>query len=336
MTLNMLPAQSIPLPVLTEALHSDAFYVRYAAAQKLAERADRDARLLADALLKDESAPTRASVARSLHAFSWYSAEPLFRVALADADHRVREAAVYALCALNDLAGFQLLAQQLLAETDEVRMAAAWGLRDCQDVAALPCLEAILRADDPEVRVKGLEALGGSELDEALPIVRQMMNDRDPAVIYAATLSLIELAGDSCFEELSAVITRTKGAALQEIMRGFFHATNYLKIEVGTAKSINTLIDALENALWDESAAARLAAIWPLAWIRHPRVSGVIREAFRREPDSAAKIQMLRVTFALAATVADELLAEAIRSADVGLRAVAEKIERVSAPQVSG
>src|SRR5947207_1823546 len=118
--LNVLPASAISLPALAEALRSDSFYVRYSAAQKLAERGDRDARLLVQDILTSGTAPSRASVARQLHHFSWFSAEPLFRQALKDSDLRVREGAVYALCDLRELHAFQLMAEALPGETDRV------------------------------------------------------------------------------------------------------------------------------------------------------------------------------------------------------------------------
>src|SRR5215468_6051195 len=84
--LNLLPANAISLPDLEEALRSDAFYVRYSAAKKLSERADRDARMVMQKVLTDGEAPSRASVARHLYGFSWFAAEPLIKQALADKD----------------------------------------------------------------------------------------------------------------------------------------------------------------------------------------------------------------------------------------------------------
>src|SRR5689334_8072529 len=102
--LNLLPASMISLGALEEALRSEAFYVRYGAAKKLAERADRDARLVMQKVLTEGEVPSRASVARHLYGFSWFAAEPLIKQALADQDHRVREGAIYALCDLRELA----------------------------------------------------------------------------------------------------------------------------------------------------------------------------------------------------------------------------------------
>lgn len=327
-SLNILPATSIPLPVLLEALRSDSFYVRYAAAQKLAARADRDARLMMqEVLMKEASAPTRASVARRLNVFSWFAAEPLLAHAFADADPRVRESATYALCEFHELAAYQLLAKRMQIETDTVRLAAAVGLRDCQDGAALPALEGVLKADDPEVRIKGLEALGNTELEAAMPLVRTMLQDPDPDVKYAATLSLIELAGDGCFQEMAGMIGRTKGETLRQILRGFFHATNYLKIEIATAKGGDLLIDALETALFDDVAAVRKAAIWPLAWTKHERIAGILRRAYFQEADPEVKTHILRVVLSLNEEVGFPLLEDALASDQAEIRSVAEKLK---------
>jgi HEAT repeat protein len=336
-TLNLLPANSISLEALAEALRSDAFYVRYSAAKKLAERADREARLLVKDLLTNpkESAPTRASVARHLYAFSWFSAEPLLTAAFTDKDERVRESAAYALCDFHELTAFEFLAHRLQKETDGVRMAAAWGLRDTQDPAALACIEAILLAEDPEVRIKGLEALGNTELDAAMPIARRMLNDPEPDVKYAACLSLIELAGDACFQELSGMIGRTKGETLRQVLRGFFHATNYLKIDIGTARGGEMLIDSLETALFDDEPEVRMAALWPLAWTNHARMPSILRQAYFREVDPEVKAHLVRVTVSLENEAAASILEDALRSPEKPVKAMAEKLREERTARVS-
>jgi hypothetical protein len=324
--LNLLPASAISLGALEEALRSEAFYVRYGSAKKLAERGDRDSRLVMQKVLTEGETQSRASVARHLYGFSWFAAEPLIKQALADEDHRVREAAVYALCDLRELAAYQLMTEILPKENDDVKMAAAWGLRDCQDPAAVPVLEIVIQADDPEVRIKGLEALGQTEIPAAMPIVREAMNDPEPDVKYAATLSLLELAGESWLQELSGIIGRAKGQTLQQILRGFFHATNYLKIDVGGTKAADMMIDSLETALFDELPEARMSVIWPLAWMRHDRMPGILKQAYYREQDSEVKAHVVRVAVGLMSEVSEELLEDALKSKDEQVKAVADKI----------
>ncbi|MAS34656.1 MAG: hypothetical protein CL610_11660 [Anaerolineaceae bacterium] len=332
---NMLPPEAISLEAAQEMLRNDEFFVRYNAAKMLGRRGDRAARLIMEAVLSDGKAPSRASVARHLYGFSWFTGEALIRKALQDDDPRVREGAIYALCDLRELNAFQLLIEVLADETDDVRAAAAWGLRDCQDAAAVPVLKAVLQAEDPDVRIKALEALGANDTPQAMPVVREAMNDPDPEVKYAATLSLLELAGESWLSELSGIIGRTSGVTLQQVLRGFFHATNYLKIDVAHSKAADLLIDSLETALLDDMPDVRMAVVWPLAWMRHARTPIVLRQAYFRETDSTVKAQMVRVIANLmrdntgagdAAQVAEQILKNALESPDAKVRHVAEQI----------
>lgn len=336
--LNLLPPEAVSLDALAAATRNDEFFVRFNAAKMLSRRADRDARLIMEDVLKTGEAPSRASVARHLYGFSWYSAEPLIKLALKDTDARVREAAVYALCDLRELAAFQLLTEILKDEVDDVREAAAWGLRDCQDPAAIPVLEIVLQAKDPDVRIKGLEALGQNDNPEAMPVVRNAMNDPEPEVKYAATLSLLELAGEGWLQELSGIIGRTSGVTLQQVLRGFFHATNYLKINVGKSKAADLMIDALETALLDDLPEVRKAVIWPLAWMRHERTPIILRKSYNLERVGEVKAEIVRITGSLMSTitganpaeleVAETIIQDALQSADQLVKRAAEDVVR--------
>lgn len=331
--LNLLPPESVSIDALAVAVHNEEFYVRFNAAKMLSRRGDRDARLIVEDVLKKGETPSRASVARHLYGFSWFSAEPLIRTALKDSDFRVREAAVYALCDLRELAAYQLLAEILKNEVDDVRGAAAWGLRDCQDPAAIPVLEVVLEADDPDVRIKALESLGQNDNPEAMPVVRSAMNDPDPQVKYAATLSLLELAGEGWLQELSGIIGRTSGVTLQQVLRGFFHATNYLKINVGKSKAADMMIDALETALLDDMDDVRKMVIWPLSWMRHERTPQILRKTYALERSLEVKTEIVRVACSLISditgatpqemTVVDAILQDALNSSEPQLKEAA-------------
>ncbi|MFN8375806.1 MAG: HEAT repeat domain-containing protein [Anaerolineae bacterium] len=331
---NVLPPEAISLDAAAAALRNDEFFVRYNAAKMLGRRGDRDARMVLQDAITTGEVPTRASAARHLYGFSWYSAEPLIKQALQDKDAPVREAAVYALCDLRELSAYQLMVEALQNEEDSVREAAAWGLRDCQDPAAVPVLKAVLEAKDPDVRVKALEALGQNDTPQAMPVVRQAMNDPDPDVKYAATLSLLELAGETWLEELSGVIGRTSGVTLQQVLRGFFHATNYLKIDVSKSKAADLMIDALETAVMDTAAEARMAVIWPLAWMRHARMPGILKRAYMMETDSEVKAHIVRVAASLMSPVGEEILQDALKSRDATVCAAAEKIMQERAQHI--
>jgi HEAT repeat protein len=329
--LNALPPEAVALPVVAEALRSDAFYVRYSAAKLLARRGDRDARMLMQEVLTNGAAPARASVARHLYGYSWYSAEPLVRLALADLDRRVRESVMYALCDLRVLNAYQLIADVLQDEEDDVRMAAAWGLRDCQDPAAVAALEAVMLADDPEVRVKALEGLGANGTPAAIPVVHKAIDDPHPDVAYAATLSLLELAGESCLPELCVSVQRSSSRSAilcQHILRGFFHATNYLKIDIGQSPSARVVIDTLDACLNHDAPQIRVGAFWLLAWIRHERAPDIVRWAYQREADGDTRAHMLRIAVSLLSEAGEELLQDALHSADSQLRDAAELIVR--------
>jgi hypothetical protein len=323
---NVLPPEAISLEAAAAALTNTEFFVRYNAAKMLSRRADRDARMvMQDALTKGES-PTRAIVARHLYGFSWFSAEPLIRQALQDKDSRVREGAIYALCDLRELNAYQLMVEVLQNEDDNVREAAAFGLRDCQDPDAVKVLEVVMKAKDPDVRIKALEALGANDTPQAMPVVRQGMNDPDPDVKYAATLSLLELAGETWLDELSGVIGRTSGVTLQQVLRGFFHATNYLRIDVGKSKSADLMIDALETAMLDNMREVRMATIWPLAWMQHPRTAGILKRAYTAEADPEVKSHIVRVAASLGASAGDDILNDAVKSKQEVVRKMAEQI----------
>jgi HEAT repeat protein len=332
--LNMLPPSAVSLDALSAAVNNEEFYVRYSAAKMLARRGDRDSRLIIQDTLKSGSIPSRASVARHLYGFSWFAAEPLIKQALEDQDYRVREAAMYALCDLREYNAYQLMISALQNEDDRVRDAAAFGLRDCQDPAAVPVLEVCLKAEDPDVRIRALESLGANGNPEAMPVTRNMINDADPYVKYAAVLSLLELAGEGWLEELSGIIGRTSGVTLQQVLRGFFHATNYLKIDVGRSKAADLLIDALETAFLDDMPQVRLAVVWPLAWMNHERTPAILRKSYNLEDNSEVKAEIVRITGSLMAKdaggspeanqVADAILDDAKQSADELVKAAAE------------
>jgi molecular chaperone DnaK (HSP70)/HEAT repeat protein len=281
--LNLLPPEAVSLDALREALHSDEFYVRYSAAEMLSRRGDRDARLIAQEVLDSAPAPVRASVAHHLYGFSWFAAEPLLLQALGDEDQRVRVSAVYGLCKLRSKDAYQLMLEVLPGADDSLLLAVAWGLSDCQDARAVPVLEIALQARDPAIREKALESLGETRAPEGIPAVRRAMGDPDLEVKYAATLSLVELAGKDCFVELAECIEHTCGLECHRIVRGFFHATNYTQIDVGQSQHAEAVIDALEVALLDDLPETRVVAAMCLAWMRHGRAADVLHGGYGQE-----------------------------------------------------
>jgi len=181
-----------------------------------------------------------------------------------------------------------------------------------------------------------LEALGQNDTPEAKPVVRDAMNDAEPRVKYAAVLSLLELSGEEWLKELSGIIGRTSGVTLHQVLRGFFHATNYLRIDVGQSSAADMMIDALETALHDELAEVRKAVIWPMAWMRHQRTPTILKRTYTIEQDSDVKAEIVRITTSLMAgnaggTSADKevsefILNDALKSSDDVVREMAETV----------
>ncbi len=322
--LNLLPPEQISVEVYAAALRSDDCMVRFNAADILARRADREARLAFESVLYTGTPHQRASAAGHLYRFSWFAAEPLYQRALADDDPRVREAAVFALCKMRLPEAYALVAGILQDGADSMRLSAVWGLYSRPDPAAVPVLEVALRAENPEIRELALEVLGATENPAAIPVVKDALRDPRPEVQYAATLSWVELARENCFAELAELIERTRGSERRAILRGFFHATNYMGIETGFAPGAVVLIDALDSALGDTLPETRLSAYLPLCWIRHPEAESALLDGFRREPNSDVKAHLLAAATHLMSPVAGRLLEESLTGPDPLLRQTAE------------
>ena len=319
---STLNPNAVSLDAVRAALNSDNFFVRYNAGLLIARRADRAVRLLCEQVLRHDPPLARAAVARILHAFSWFSAQPLIRLALSDADTRVHEAAVYALCDSKHLNAYQLLAEILPGASDNVLGAAAVGLRDCQDAAVVPALKAVLTARDSDVRVKGLEALAATETPQALAVVQDTLADRSPAVRYAACLSLLELARADGLPVLARLIRDEPGVMRLYTLHGLFHASNYLNLKL----DVDALFDALALSVGDDLPETRVAAVRQLAWLRDPRGDPLLHQAFQRETNPKAKIEMLRFAVRLMSKAGDAMLEGALVDQHMAVRQAAETI----------
>jgi molecular chaperone DnaK (HSP70)/HEAT repeat protein len=326
--LNLLPPDQISVEAYAAALRSDDCMVRFNAADNLARRGDRDARLVFEDVLQNGTPHQRASAAGHLYRFSWFAAEPLYRRALSDDDQRVREAAVFSLCKMRLPEAYALVTEILTSGSDAMRLAAVWGLYSRPDPAAVPVLEVALRADNPEIRELALEVLGATENPAGIPVVKAALHDPSPDVQYAATLSWVELAREACFAELADLISRTRGLERRSILRGFFHATNYMGIETGSAPDIAIVIRALNVALEDDLPETRLSAFLPLCWIRHPEAETALLEGFHREKNSDVKARMLTTAVNLMSPVADRLLTDSLSDPDPLMRQTTEHLSR--------
>ncbi len=306
--LGVLPPGAITLPAASAMLESPDFYVRYNAGRLLARRGDRPARQVLAAALTSDSAPTRASAARHLYGFTWHAAAPLIAQALADADLRVREAAIYALCDLRTPPAYRRAAEALYQQEDVLRAAAAWALREDTAPQAVPVLQAALLAENPDIRVQALEALGVNATPAALTAVRaQIAADPSPEVQYAAALSLLEIAEAAALNELADLIREASGARREALLRALFHASNYLKLDMAASDALAPLLEALAAALSDPDPAARMAAVWPLAWLSDERATPILVHAYTQETDPDVRSHMRRVCRSLMSPAAAAL-----------------------------
>lgn len=312
--LGALPANALSLNAAAEMVAHGGFYARYHAARLLCERGSREARLIMQDILNTGSGPARASAARHLHHFSWFAAEPLLRQAIADPEERVRESAVYALCDSHERAAYDLLTALIPGETDTIKEAAAWGLRSCTDKAAVPILAAVMTAHDPDVRIRALEVLSANNTAEAARLVRAALHEADAEVVYNAVLSLIELEGEGCILEISQLIEKTEN--LEPVLRGLFHATNYLHLPLAEHPAVHVLLDSLARAVIDPMPETREAVVWILAWMRHEHATDLLKYAYFHEENGTVKAHILRVTLALMNEAGNDLLEDALVSSD--------------------
>ena len=329
--LSGLPATVVSLNATAALLQSRDAAVRYAAARMLCERADPAARTVLQEVLAHGDSPARATVARHLHRLSWFSAHPLIDRALQDVDERIREAVIYALCDARHLNAYSLLVHTLANEGDRLRAAVARGLAGCQDAAAVPVLAMVLQAGDPAVRCQGLEALGANHSTEAIALAVTALHDPHPDVVYNAVLSLIELRSDQSIVELAPLIVQTSGPCLEAILRGLFHATNYLHLNLSQSAHLHSLLDALAHALNDVDLPNRLAAVWPLAGMHAEAATKLLTEAFFHDPVPEMRAHILRVMTSLMTIPSDhELVAAGLQSDEPLVRETAHQIRGMS------
>lgn len=323
-SLGVLSPDGLSPAAAAQALRSPDPYIRFTAAGLLSRRTDREARLVLKETLNHGAAPQRASVAFHLSNLSWFSAEPLLRQALEDPDLRVRESAVYALCRTHRLEAFQILVGFLSGQPDSLKLVAAWALGLDPDPRSLPVLDIILTARDVETRVKALEVLGATGSPQAIPVAWREIESPDLEVSYAATLSLIELVRESCLAGLAFRIQQASGEARASLLRGLFHATNYLFIDLGTGAHCRPVLQALQASLEDDHAEARDWAARILAWMHSSEeTASLLERAYLHEQHLDTRLQMLHAAVQLMSPAASDILQDALRSPALPLREAA-------------
>ncbi len=333
--LNILPPEAVSLEASAAALRSEDFYARFAAAEILSKRGDRDARQILQDILDRGDPPQRASVAHHLHHLSWYSAQTMLRQALSDSDLRVRESAIYSLCMLRGPDAYALLVEALRGADERLRLAAAWGLGREPDPGGIVAMEAVLDAKDPDIRIMALEALSATQSKMALPAVLRAQDDPNLDVRYAAVLSRVELEGTACLPDLARQIRQTEGLERGCLVKALFHATNYLFIDLAGYAEVESVIDALNIAIQDPLPETRSLTGMPLAWIHHPLSGKALMEAYKRETDVDVKARLLRHAVHLTSSVYKQMLAQALDAPEQIVRQAAEYLNRTYSIQVS-
>lgn len=111
-------------------------------------------------------------------------------------------------------------------------------------------------------------------------------------------------------------------------MRGLFHATNYLFIDLAQSAAVEEFLKALMIALRDELSEVRVIAAKILAWMHSEQAAAVLQEGHHREKDSDTKARILLAAIHLLSPAGKELLRYALQSEDTHLRKTAENLVR--------
>ena len=196
-------------------------------------------------------------------------------------------------------------------------MAALWGLSNHPDSSSIPLLAISLRAQDPKIRAESLELLGMTASPEAIPLVRQaILGDLSADVRYEAALSLVELDGEKSFSLLAGLIENLYSWERLWVIRGFFHASNYLRLDITASPSAAAVTGALEKALQDDLPETRKAAAMMLSWLHSPQANHILSEAYTQEQNSLVKADILVYAENLFSPAGEALLLEALTSQD--------------------
>ena len=178
-----------------DAVSPDAEVTRRRAARTLARSGDSTPEALADAIVREEDASGRESLARALGRTDGPEAVPALALVVADdPDEGVRESAALALGKTWSEEAVEPLIGALGDPHSTVRGAAADALANTwSDRAADPLRLAAAEDPSAQVRERALRALARLGADEAMAALRRAMQDPSPRIRRMATemLSMI-------------------------------------------------------------------------------------------------------------------------------------------------
>jgi hypothetical protein len=112
----------------------------------------------------------------------------------------------------------------------------------------------------------------------------------------------------------------------QDNLKLILKPSPHLNIDVVHNPAVEQVFDALETALGDDLPAARMAVMWPLAWLDHERARSLLRQAYEQEQDGEVKAHIIHVAVNLLSLLGKELLEDGLRCHSERVREMAEQI----------
>ena len=143
------------------------------------------------------------------------------------------------------------------------------------------------------------------------------------------SVSLLELKEETALVPLSERLYHADSLTRHTILKGFFHATNYLQIDIGRSSAVEEVLDALELVLQDLAPETRLAAIWLLAWTRHERAEIMLQRTYHQEVDPLMKGRILQLAVDLLSPAGPALLEDGLTRQTGHVNEVAQQLHRV-------
>ena len=295
------------VPILIEAMENAPPRVRAAAAGAFAQVERDPALLYLLGALNDSDSWVRYFAARSIgHHRYMESLDALTEVAKTDGASYVRIAAVDSLGKIAGLRAVAALTSFIESSDLDLARAALKSLGQIDHPDALqPLLEA-LRSPVAALRLEAIQALGVRGGQEAIKSLQwAAAADSEPEVAQAAIDALAQLA---TAESIAALVNLTVETTLREASVNALARLGAQKIELignglkHTQSSVRRAVadalgrmkhpvasEMLSNALDDEDASVRLAAVNALAHIGNRSVERKLLALMRTDPDTVVR-----------------------------------------------
>lgn len=290
-----------------DALKTETPRVRAAAASSLAQIDTETAMPHLLAALDDGDSWVRYFATRSIgHHRSAESLDAVARLALEDAAEQVRIAAVDSMGKIGGPRAVTVLASLVASSDLDLARAALGALGNINHADALPPLLEALRSAEPARRSAALGALGARGGDGAVEAMQwAAAADSDPDVTQAAIdalshlgtpeaiAALVNLTADSARRERSVKALSQMGEQkIELIAKGMTNAQSSVRraiIEALGRMKHPLASQLLSNALEDEEASVRLAAVNSLAHIGSRSAERKLLELMRSDPDASVR-----------------------------------------------